>query len=88
MVDYSKAPENIPWKIYSLPKKTIENNCGEIEKDDEAMGKSIKDLTLSYMDKLGVLWDDKKRKKIWLLNWMIPLGRKSSWRWSHIQLQM
>ena len=48
-------------KIYSLPKKTIENNYGEIEKDDEAMGKAIKDLTFSYMDKLGVLWDDKKR---------------------------
>ena len=43
--------------------KTIENNCGEIEKDDEAMGKSIKDLNLSYMDKLGVLWDDKKKEK-------------------------
>ena len=27
------------------------------------MGKSIKDLTLSYMDKLGVLWDDKKKEK-------------------------
>ena len=27
------------------------------------MGKSIKDLTLSYMDKLGVLWDDKKKGK-------------------------
>ena len=26
------------------------------------MGKSIKDLTLSYMDKLGVLWDDKKKE--------------------------
>jgi len=24
------------------------------------MGKTIKDLTFSYMDKLGVLWDDKK----------------------------
>ena len=63
LVDYSKAPENIPWKIYSLPKKTIENNCGGIEKDDEAMGKAIKDLTFSYMDKLGVLWDDKKKNR-------------------------
>ena len=27
------------------------------------MGKSIKDLTLSYMDKLGVLCDDKKKEK-------------------------
>ena len=27
------------------------------------MGKSIKDLTLSYMDKLDVLWDDKKKGK-------------------------
>ena len=27
------------------------------------MGKSIKDLTLFYMDKLGVLWDDKKKEK-------------------------
>ena len=27
------------------------------------MGKSIKDLTLSYMDKQGVLWDDKKKEK-------------------------
>ena len=27
------------------------------------MGKSIKDLTLSYMDKLCVLWDDKKKEK-------------------------
>ena len=26
------------------------------------MGKAIKDLTFSYMDKLGVLWDDKKKK--------------------------
>ena len=43
--------------------KTIENNCGEIEKDYEAMGKAIKDLTLSYMDKLGVLWDDKKKNR-------------------------
>ena len=25
------------------------------------MGKTIKDLTFSYIDKLGVLWDDKKR---------------------------
>ena len=25
------------------------------------MGKTTKDLTFSYMDKLGVLWDDKKR---------------------------
>jgi len=28
--------------------------------DYRAMGKTIKDLTFSYMDKLGVLWDDKK----------------------------
>ena len=27
------------------------------------MGKSIKDLTLYYMDKVGVLWDDKKKEK-------------------------
>ena len=27
------------------------------------MGKTIKDLTFSYMDKLGVLWDDKKKEK-------------------------
>ena len=50
-------------KIYSLPKKTIENNCGEIEKDDEAMGKAKKDLTFSYMDKLDVLWDDEKKNR-------------------------
>ena len=27
------------------------------------MGKAIKDLTFSYMDKLGVLWDYKKKEK-------------------------
>ena len=26
------------------------------------MGKTIKDLTFSYMDKLGLLWDDKKKE--------------------------
>ena len=34
-----------------------------IEKDYEAMGKTIKDLTFFYMDKQGEFWDDKKRKK-------------------------
>ena len=33
----------------------------QIEKDYEEMGKKIKDLTLSYMDKQGELWDDKKK---------------------------
>ena len=32
-----------------------------IEKYYEEIGKIIKDLTFSYMDKQGVLWDDKKR---------------------------
>ena len=26
------------------------------------MGKTIKDLTFSYMDKIGVLWDDEKKE--------------------------
>ena len=34
----------------------------QIEKDYEAMGKTIKDLTFSYMDKRGELWDDRKKK--------------------------
>ena len=32
-----------------------------IEKDYEAMGKTIKNLTLSYMDEQKELWDDKKK---------------------------
>ena len=32
-----------------------------IEKYYEEIGKIIKDLTFSYMDKLGLLWDDKKK---------------------------
>ena len=32
-----------------------------IEKYYEEIGKIIKDLTFSYMDKQGELWDDKKR---------------------------
>ena len=32
-----------------------------IEKDYEAMGKTIKNLTFSYMDKQGKLWEEKKR---------------------------
>ena len=41
--------------------KKLENIVEQIEKDYEAMGKTIKNLTFSYMDKQGELWDDKKR---------------------------
>ena len=27
------------------------------------MGKAIKDLTFSYMDKLGLLWDDRNKNE-------------------------
>ena len=32
-----------------------------IEKYYEEIGKIIKDLTFSYMDKRGELWDDRKK---------------------------
>ena len=32
-----------------------------IEKYYEEIGKIIKDLTFSYLDKQGVLWDDRKK---------------------------
>ena len=32
-----------------------------IEKYYEEIGKIIKDLTFSYLDKRGVLWDDRKK---------------------------
>ena len=53
-----------------------------IEKYYEEIVKIVKDLTFSYVDKQGELWDDRKKEweKIWLLNWMTLLGRKSSWR--------
>ena len=41
--------------------KKLENIVEQIEKDYEAMGKTIKNLTFSYMDKQGELWDDKKK---------------------------
>ena len=33
-----------------------------IEKYYEEIGKIIKDLTFSYVDKQGELWDDRKKK--------------------------
>ena len=41
--------------------KKLENIVEQIEKYYEAMGKTIKNLTFSYMDKQGELWDDKKK---------------------------
>ena len=41
--------------------KKPENIVEQIEKDYKAMGKTIKNLTLSYMDKQGELWDAKKK---------------------------
>ena len=41
--------------------KKLENIVEQIEKDYEEMGKTIKNLTFSYMDKQGELWDDKKK---------------------------
>ena len=34
-----------------------------IEKYYEEIGKIIKDLTFSYMDKRGDLWDDRKKNE-------------------------
>ena len=41
-----------------------------IEKYYEEIGKLIKDLNFSLVDKQGELWDDRKKelKKIWLPN--------------------
>ena len=33
----------------------------QIKKDYEEMGKTIKILTFSYIDKQGELWDDRKK---------------------------
>ena len=35
-----------------------------IEKYYEEIGKIIKDLTFSYVDKQGELWDDRKKKRM------------------------
>ena len=42
--------------------KKLENIVEQIEKDYEEMGKTIKNLTFSDMDKQGELWDDKKKE--------------------------
>ena len=36
----------------------------QIEQDYQEMGKKIKKLTFSYMDKQGELWDDRKMNGI------------------------
>jgi len=50
-------------KIHSLVKNTKENNYGTNRKVLRRNWKKIiKDLTFSYVDKQGELWDDRKKE--------------------------
>ena len=49
--------KNSRFSLRILKKITMER----IEKYYEEIGKIIKDLTFSYVDKQGELWDDKKK---------------------------